>query len=214
MLDPKLVEEARKTLLDIKKDVAVDLTRDFIDGGGNGLELLNEAFIPAITEIGELFSRGVKFLPELILAAEVMTEVTAVVRASLSGTGSMQKQGKIVIGTVEGDVHDIGKTLVVTLLQVHGYDVIDLGRDVKCETFLEKAMEVEADIIGSSSLLTTTMNKQQELEKVLQEAGVRDRFKTIVGGAPVTKRWAEKIGADAYAEDAHDAVRAVKELYS
>jgi trimethylamine corrinoid protein len=213
MLDSELITRAKGALLDARKDEALKLTRDYIEGGGDGLELLNQAFIPAITEIGELFSRGIKFLPELILAADVMTGVTKIVSASLSEAESKaQRRGKVVIGTVEGDVHDIGKALVVTLLRVHGFEVLDLGRDVSCQRFVEQAREMEAQIIGSSALLTTTMTKQKELEEFLQEAGVRDRFKTLVGGAPVTKRWAEKIGADAYAEDAHEAVTAAKQL--
>jgi len=121
-------------------------------------------------------------------------------------------QGKIVIATVEGDVHDIGKTIVATLFKANGFDVIDLGRDVPTARIIEAAETNDADIIGTSTLLTTTMTVQKDLEEVLKEAGLRDKYKTIVGGAPVTKRWADRIGADAYANDAVDGVRIAKEL--
>ena len=125
---------------------------------------------------------------------------------------AIYKKGIIIIGTVEGDVHDIGKGIVVSLLQANGFKVYDLGRDVKTETFIKKAIELSADIIGTSALLTNTMQAQKNLEEELKKAGIRNKVKTIVGGAPVTKRWAEKIGADAYAEDAQDGVKKVKEL--
>jgi trimethylamine corrinoid protein len=113
---------------------------------------------------------------------------------------------------VQGDIHDIGKTLVVTLLGVNGFTVHDLGRDVSNDEFIEKAVELNVDLIGTSSLLTTTMPMQKELEKALSDAGLKGKVKTIIGGAPVTQRWADRIGADSYAEDAHDAVVKVKEL--
>jgi methanogenic corrinoid protein MtbC1 len=141
-----------------------------------------------------------------------MKKVTETISAALPESEDAQKRGVVVIGTVQGDVHDIGKTLVVTLLGVHGFTVHDLGRDVEIEAFIEKAKEVNADIIGSSALLTTTMTKQKELEEALKEAGLKGRIKTIVGGSPVTKRWADRIGADAYGENAHEATREAEEL--
>jgi len=123
-----------------------------------------------------------------------------------------EKRGVIVIGTVKGDVHDIGKSIVVALLKANGFTVHDLGRDVTTEAFIEKGVEINADIIGTSALLTTTMAQQKKLEEELKKAGLRDRFKTIIGGAPVTARWAARIGADAYAEDAQEAVKKVRDL--
>ncbi len=110
------------------------------------------------------------------------------------------------IGTVQGDIHDIGKFLVISLLQVNGFDIYDLGHDVEIQKFIDKAVEVDADIIGTSALLTTTMIGQKALEEKLRKEGLKDRFKTMVGGAPVTQRWADRIGADAFGEDANDAV--------
>jgi trimethylamine corrinoid protein len=121
------------------------------------------------------------------------------------------KKGRMVIGTVAGDVHDIGKGIVASLVKSNGIEVFDLGREVPAQTFIDKAEEYQADFIGSSALLTTTMTEQKKIEDLLRQQGLRDKYKTMVGGAPVTKRWAEKIGADAYCEDAADSVRMVLE---
>lgn len=213
MIKEETIEKARQTLFNFDKEGAIELVQGIISEGENPLELMDKAFISGITEIGDMFSTGEMFLPELIQAAEVLKAVTDLISDTIPKDSSeMKKKGVIVIGTVQGDIHDIGKTLVVTLLGVHGFIVHDLGRDISTDSFIEKAKEVNADIIGTSSLLTTTMTQQKELEKALKEAGLRDRFKTIIGGAPVTRRWADRIGADAYAEDAHDAVVKAKAL--
>ena len=151
------------------------------------------------------------FLPELVQAANVMRAATEIVNEAIPEQAD-KKRGVILIGTVKGDVHDIGKCIVVSFLKANGFTVHDLGRDVAIEVIIEKAKEVNADIIGTSALLTTTMVQQKYLEEELKKADLRDRFKTIVGGAPVTARWAAKIGADAYAEDAQDAVKKINEL--
>jgi trimethylamine corrinoid protein len=213
MIDTKLVEQAREALFGFDEKKAMEVVEQAVARKENLLELLNRAFIPAINEIGEKFSMGEMFLPELIQAAEVMKKVTAAVSASLPKEAAAgQSRGVIVIGTVQGDIHDIGKTLVVTLLGVHGFTVHDLGRDVPTASFVAKAKEVNTDLVGSSALLTTTMPKQKELEEALKEAGLKGRVKTLVGGAPVTQRWAERIGADAFGENAHEAARKALEL--
>jgi trimethylamine corrinoid protein len=140
-----------------------------------------------------------------------MEQATEIINAAFPEQDEVA-QGKIVIATVEGDLHDIGKTIVATLFKANGFDVIDLGRDVPIARIIEAAETNDADIIGTSTLLTTTMTVQKDLEEALKEAGLRDKYKTIVGGAPVTKRWADRIGADAYANDAVDGVRIAKEL--
>jgi trimethylamine corrinoid protein len=207
VLTEQTIAEARKAIFAFNAGEALEVVRQTIARGDNPLELLNQGFIPAINEIGEKFSIGEMFLPELIQAAEVMKKVTARISESIpKGMGQVQQKGAVVIGTVQGDIHDIGKTLVVTMLGVHGYTVHDLGRDVAIAKFVEKAKEVDAAIVGSSALLTTTMTKQKELEEALKGAGLKGRVKTMVGGAPVTQRWAERIGADGYAENAHAAV--------
>jgi len=212
MIGEDIIEEARRTIFDFDQMKALEIVKNTIEQGNDPLELLNLSFIPAINEIGEKFGVGEMFLPELIQAAEVMKKVTETISASLPGKNGEYKKGVVVIGTVQGDIHDIGKTLVVTLLGVHGFTVHDLGRDVEIESFVEKAKEVDADIVGSSALLTTTMTKQKELEQALKEAGLKGRVKTIIGGSPSTQRWADRIGADAYGENAHEAAIKAEEL--
>jgi len=141
-----------------------------------------------------------------------MQVVTDIINASLTDQDMQIQKGAFLIATVAGDVHDIGKCIVVSLLKANGYIVHDLGRDVATDTIIEEALKLNVDIIGTSALLTTTMTRQKEVEEALKSAGLRDKIKTMVGGAPVTGRWAAKIGADAYAEDAQDAVLKAKEL--
>jgi len=212
MIDEKILEEAKQTIIEHNKEKAVEVAEKIIADGVDPLELMNKGFIPGINEVGDLFGRGVLFLPELVLAAGVMKTVTDLINDSLPSQKTAEKKGSLVIATVKGDVHDIGKCIVVALLQANGYTVHDLGRDVDTDRIIEEAVRVNADIIGTSALLTTTMTRQKEIEQALKSGGLRDKFKTIVGGAPVTGRWAAKIGSDAFAEDAQDAVIKVKEL--
>ena len=181
--------------------------------GIDPVEFLDKGFIPGINEVGDLFGKGRMFLPELIIAAEAMRQVTDVINSTLeTAGGSVQKAGRILIATVQGDVHDIGKTIVVSLFKANGFEVLDLGRDVPNEKIIAAAGSFQPDIIGTSALLTTTMPAQQKLEKELKKAGLKEKIKTIVGGAPVTQRWARRIGADAYAQDASDGVLQAKAL--
>jgi len=212
MIDDKIIKEAKQTIIDHNKERAIQLTDQVIAGGHEGMELLTRAFIPGISEVGDLFGRGQLFLPELVRSADVMQVVTDIINASLPDQDMQMQKGTFLIATVAGDVHDIGKCIVVSLLKANGYTVHDLGRDVATDTIIEEAVKLNVDIIGTSALLTTTMTRQKEVEAALKSAGLRDKFKTMVGGAPVTGRWAAKIGADAYAEDAQDAVLKAKEL--
>ena len=212
MIEDKIIKEAKQTIIDHNKERAIQLTDQVIAGGHEGMELLTRAFIPGISEVGDLFGRGQLFLPELVRSADVMQVVTDIINASLSDQDMQIQKGIFLIATVAGDVHDIGKCIVVSLLKANGYIVHDLGRDVATDTIIEEAVKLNVDIIGTSALLTTTMTRQKEVEAALKSAGLRDKFKTMVGGAPVTGRWAAKIGADAYAEDAQDAVLKAKDL--
>jgi trimethylamine corrinoid protein len=212
MIEDKIIKEAKQAIIDHNKERAVQLTDQVIAGGHDGMELLAQAFIPGIGEVGDLFGRGKLFLPELVRSAAVMQVVTDIINASLPDQDMQMQKGTFLIATVAGDVHDIGKCIVVSLLKANGYIVHDLGRDVATDTIIEEAVKLNVDIIGTSALLTTTMTRQREVEAALKSAGLRDKFKTMVGGAPVTGRWAAKIGADAYAEDAQDAVSKAKEL--
>lgn len=203
---------AREAILKGDIDAAADTARRGLDQGIDPLDLINDGFIPGITEVGDLFGSGQLFLPELIKAAKAMQAATDIINEAIPAGTAGQAGGRMVIGTVEGDVHDIGKTIVVSLMRAHGFEVLDLGRDVKTERFIEEAERFNADIIGSSALLTTTMGAQKQLEEALKKAGLKGRFKTMVGGAPVTRRWARRIGADAFAENAGEAVQLAKEL--
>lgn len=193
------------------KALAVEMAKKGLSEGIDPLELLNQGFIPGIKKVGDMFDVGTLFVPDLILAANAMQNATDIVNATIP-ENDRQVQGRFLIGTVKGDVHDIGKTIVVSLLKASVFEVRDLGRDVSTERFIKEADEFKADIIGTSSLLTTTMPAQQELEEELKRAGLKGRYKTIVGGAPVTQRWANRIGADAFAENAGECVRVAKEL--
>jgi len=193
-------------------DAASQLAKQGLEQGVDGIELLNNGFIVGINKVGDLFGEGQLFLPELIMSATAMQGVIEIINAALEKKGKKQTRGKVVIGTVEGDLHDIGKTIVVSLLRANGFEVNDLGRDVPVDRFIEEAEAFGADVIGTSALLTTTMSVQKELVEKLGEKGLKGRYKTIVGGAPVTERWAKRIGADAYAADATDGVRKIKEL--
>lgn len=172
------------------------------------MDLLSKGFSAGIREMGDRYASGEVFVPELLMSARIMKIVTAEIENAM-GTKDMPKKAKMVIGTVKGDVHDIGKGIVCSIVKSNGIEVYDLGREVPPQTFIDKAEEVDADFIGSSALLTTTMVAQKEIERLLVEQGLKDKYKTIIGGAPVTKRWADKIGAYAYCEDATDTVETI-----
>jgi trimethylamine corrinoid protein len=206
-----VLQEAKQSIIDIDEEKAVSVAKQAIEDGLDPVQVLTEGYSAGIREIGELFSRGEVFLPEMILSAEAMKAATAILEGAMVGKAA-EKIGKMIFATVEGDVHDIGKSIAIALIQTQGVEVIDLGRDVPVDKIIEAAEEHGAKVIGTSALLTTTMPNQEKLEKMLRERGLRDKYRTIVGGAPCTQRWADKIGADAYAEDAGEGVTKVLEL--
>jgi len=209
--EQELLEDAKRAIIDYDKDKAEEIAKEALASGLAPNTVITEGFVPGITEIGNLFDRGRIFLPELMLAAEAMKGATAICMAALPES-EVKAAKKVVIGTVEGDVHDIGKSMVVSFLLANGFEVYDLGRDVPLHKFVEKAREVGADVVGSSALLTTTMQNQRVLEEELKKAGLRDKVKTVIGGAPCNEAWAKRIGADAYAESAVDGLRVIREL--
>ena len=211
MAKEEIFKAAQKAILEFNAKEAEDVAKRGIKEGIEPMELMKKGFIPGISQVGDRFAQGTCFLPELIQSADAMRIATEVINAAIPES-EQQKKGKIVIGTVEGDIHDIGKTIVVSLLKANGFEVYDLGRDIPTDKFIEKADEVGADIIGTSALLTTTMEGQRKLEAALKSKGLKGKYKTMVGGAPVTQRWADRIGADAYAEDAGEAVKKAKQL--
>ncbi len=207
----EVLEQAKKSIIDFDKDKAEAIANEGLANGIAPATIINDGFVPGITEVGDLFDRGQIFLPELMLAAEAMKAGSAVCIKALPAK-EVKAAKKVVIGTVEGDVHDIGKSIVVSFLLANGFEVHDIGRDVPIEKFVAKAKEVGADVVGASALLTTTMEGQKAVIEELKKAGLRDKVKVIIGGAPVSQPWADRIGADAYAENAVDGVNKIKQL--
>ncbi|MDD2496850.1 MAG: corrinoid protein [Desulfitobacteriaceae bacterium] len=200
-----IIQEAIDTILKYDQPRAVQVAEQALAEGLDPVDILTEGFSAGIRKVGDLFGRGEVFLPELMLSADVMKSVTNTFESAIQGK-STQKKGKMVFATVEGDVHDIGKGIVISLIKTQGIEVIDLGRDVSVSKIIETAVQENANLIGTSALLTTTLMEQKKLEDELKKHGLRDKFKTMVGGAPATQRWADRIGADAYGEDAAEAV--------
>lgn len=212
-MSKELFEAMAQSVIDGEDEDAVRLAQQVIEQGLDPLEAINQGFVAGLDEVGQQFGCGEMFLPDLVLAAEAMKAAMGVLEPELTKRGeARQMLGTVVIGTVEGDIHDIGKTLVATMLSASGFKVYDLGVNVSIQSFVDKAAEVEANLVGLSALLTTTMVKQKILIESLEEAGLRSRIKVMVGGAPVTRSWAEEIGADGFSEDAIGAVSVAKGL--
>jgi trimethylamine corrinoid protein len=196
-------------------EAAAGLARRALEDGLDLQEVIDQGYIAGIRRVGLLWESGDYFLPELITSAACMKAAMAVLKPALEASAAAGlSRGRIVIGTIEGDIHDIGKNLVASMLAANGFDVIDLGSDVKPDRFIDAAVEARADVIGLSALLTTTMLGQRRVVKRLRERGLRDRFKVLVGGAPVNRAWAADIGADAYGENSLAAVALAGELVS
>jgi len=176
-------------------------------------EVLEKALRPAMEEIGRKFERGEYFLAELVFAADIFKEIfNKYLKAKLAAQRETKPLGKVIIGTIEGDVHDIGKTIVATLLEASGFEVVDLGVDVPAEKFVEEAEKHKAHVIAISALLTTTMLNMAKVIKLLESKGIRNKYIVIVGGAPITEEFARKIGADAYGKDAYDGLMKIRKL--
>ncbi len=202
-----------KAIIEGSKAEAEDLAREAIKAKIDLTEVIENGYVPGIQKVGDLWEKGDYFLPELITSAECMKAAMAVLQPELDKAKIKTKsKGKVVIGTVEGDIHDIGKNLVASMLSANGFEVFDLGADVKLEKFIQKAEETEADFICLSALLTTTMLGQKKAIEMLKQKNLFGKFKVLVGGAPASLQWAEDIGADGYAENAMRAVKVAKRL--
>lgn len=189
------------------------LAQEALVNGIKPLDAINLGFVPGMEQIGEQYSCGEAFLPQLVLAGEAMKGALKILEPEMVKEGvTRELAGTVVLGTIAGDIHDIGKTLVGTMLTVAGFEVIDLGVDVPVISLVEQARESKADIIGVSALLTTTMATQRDLVEALEDLSLRSEIKVMVGGAPVTQEWAEEIGADGYSEDAVGAVALARKL--
>ncbi len=212
-MSEELFNAMKQSIIDGEVEQAVALAHKALEQNVDPLEAVNRGFVPGVNYVGEQFAAGDMFLPDLVLAGEAMKTAVAVLEPEMKRRGSERKMlGKVVLGTVKGDIHEIGKTLVATMLSASGFQVFDLGVDVPIEKFADKAREVNADIVGVSALLTTTMVGQKAVIVALDDMGLRPKVKVMIGGAPVTRGWQEEIGADGYSEDAIGAVAVAKRL--
>lgn len=203
----------RQSIIDGAPDTASSLAEQGLAAGMAPIEAINNGYVPGMHDVGEQFARGQMFLPDMMASAEAMRAAMSVLDPELKKLGTERPTaGVVVLGTTKGDIHEIGKILVGTMLTAHGFRVHDLGVDVAGEKFAAKARELKADIVGVSALLTTTMRNQKTVVEAIEKEGLRAQVKIMVGGAPVTRRWAEEIGADGYAKDAMSAVALAQEL--
>ncbi len=212
-MSEELFRAMAQSIVDGDIDAARKLAQQAIEQGIDPLDAINKGFVVGVNYVGDQFAKGEMFLPDLVLAGEAMKAAVATLEPEMARRGTERKTlGKVVLGTVQGDIHEIGKTLVGTMLAASGFQVYDLGVDVPAERFVAKAREVDADIVGLSALLTTTMLRQREVIQALEAAGLRPKVKVMVGGAPVTASWAEEIGAEGFSEDAIGAVAVARRL--
>ncbi len=205
-----LEAEIHQAILKGEEELAAQIAERALEQGREPLDFIERGCVPAIQEAGELFDKGEYFLPELVIAARAMKAAMAVLEKEVGASGSGRARRRAVIGTVAGDIHDIGKTLVGTLLSANGFEVFDEGVGVTAERFVERARELDANMICASALLTTTMVGQRQLVEAVRKAGLE--VKVMVGGAPVRQSWADEIGADGYAESAVAAVSVARQL--
>jgi trimethylamine corrinoid protein len=202
-----------QSIIDGDSEISAKLAQQAIVQGIDPLEAISHGFVVGVNQVGEAFAKGDAFLPELVMAGEAMKAAVAVLEPELARRGTERKVlGKVILCTVEGDIHEIGKTLVGTMLSSAGFKVYDLGVDVPVMKVVEKAREVGADIVAMSALLTTTMVHQKNVIEALEDIGIRSKIKVLVGGAPVTKEWVKQIGADGYSEDAIGAINVAKQV--
>jgi 5-methyltetrahydrofolate--homocysteine methyltransferase len=202
MKEDEILARLAQSVEDGEPEDAVALAEQALNNGLDPLLCINQGLTPGITRVGDSFSRGDAFLPDLILSGKAMKSALEILEPALLENQEREVAGRVVLGTVKGDMHEIGKTLVGTMLTANGFQVTDIGIDKSADEFIEAIVENKADLVGMSALLTTTMREQQTIINAITEAGLRDQVKVMVGGAPVTQDWAQQIGADGYAEDA------------
>ncbi|OQY18359.1 MAG: methyltransferase [Anaerolineaceae bacterium 4572_32.2] len=211
-MSQEMFDKLAQAVIDGEPEDAEELAGQALEQGLDPLVCINEGLTQGMDRVGELFASGEYYLPDLIIGGEAMKGALAVLEPALTGSQEREVAGRVVLGTVKGDLHEIGKTLVGTMLTANGFQVTDIGIDKPADEFIAAVKEANATLIGASALLTTTIPEQQKIVEALVEAGLRDKVKVMVGGAPVTQAWADKIGADGYAEDAIGAVSVAKKL--
>ena len=208
----EIFQKIAQAVVDGEPEDAKALAEQALEMGLDPLACIDQGLTKGIQRVGELFSSGEFFLPELIIGADTMKAALEILEPAMLADQKREVVAKVVLGTVKGDLHEIGKTLVGTMLTANGFKVTDIGVDKPAAEFVAAVKETGATLVGASALLTTTMLHQQEVIEALKEAGLRDRVKVMIGGAPITESWAQKIGADGYAEDAISAVALAKKL--
>jgi corrinoid protein of di/trimethylamine methyltransferase len=208
-----ILKQLRETIVEYDEVKAQEVAKKGLAEGMDPLEMINQGIRVALDVMGDRFANGSIFLPEMMLAAKAADAAVAVLEPAMLKSGATnQKLGRFLIATVKGDIHDIGKNIVALLMKSSGFEVIDLGVDKSCEEILEACKKNQVEVIGLSALLTTTMPHMREFIELLQESGLRDKFKVILGGAPVSQEFADAIGADGYASDAARAVDLTRRL--
>jgi 5-methyltetrahydrofolate--homocysteine methyltransferase len=205
-----VIDELREAVVDGQAKAAAAKVEQGLAEGAEAGVLLREGLIAAMAQVGQLYEEGEIFVPEMLVAARAMTAALGVLKPYLVAEG-VDSAGKVAIGTVQGDLHDIGKNLVAMMLEGSGFEIMDLGVDVPPEKFVQ-AIRDGANVVAMSALLTTTMTNMQTIIQAISDAGLRDQARIVIGGAPITKTYADEIGADGYAVDASSAVRTVKEV--
>ena len=209
----ELFQAMRQSIIDGAPETARDLAQSGIASGIEPLMAINKGYVPGMGHVGEQFAQRRMFLPDMVASAEAMKAAMAVLEPELKRLGTDRPSaGTVVMGTAKGDIHEIGKTLVATLLNANGFRVHDLGVDVPAEQFVAIARELHADVVGVSALLTTTMKGQKNVIELFDREGLRPQVKVVIGGAPVTRQWSEEIRADGFAKDAVSAVHLVQQL--
>jgi len=212
-MSKEIFEKLTSSIIMGEPEATVEATQEALAAGIEPMDIIRQGLMPGMNVVGEKFSSGEYYLPDLIIAADGMRQAMELLEPELRARHqTLESAGTVVIGTVKGDIHEIGKSLVATMLSANGFKVIDLGVDVPTQKFVDKVKETGADMVGLSALLTTTMTVQREVIQALTVAGIRENVKVIVGGAPVTRGWAKDIGADGFAEDAMGAVAVAKQL--
>lgn len=203
----------KDAIVNLDSELAEEAAKEAVKAGLNPIEAINDGLSAGMVVISDLFDEGKMFVPELMMAAEAFENAVGILTASLTKEDAQSSAaGKVLLHTVQGDVHDIGKNIVRTMLAANNFTVYDLGRDVAVETVIEKAKELNVDIIAGSALMSTTMVRQRDEINLLKEEGLRDRFICIYGGAPVNQKWCDSIGADGYSDSATDAPSTAKAL--
>lgn len=210
-----IIERLKQAVINYDEEATRSAAREALAAKIDPVEAIERGLAPGIKEVGDRFHRGECFLPHMVMAADAMTEGAKILQEGLSREDlSKLRRGTVVIATVEGDLHDLGKNIVAMMLKANGFEVYDLGKDVKSDTIIAKAREVDADIIAVSSLMSTTRPYQRELIEELKRLSLRNRFMVLVGGGPVHRRWAEEIGADGYGYNAAEGVQEALKIMS